>query len=143
MGAAKVEKLRTGTFKHIESELHSYWETLKELKLLKADMMSITMDDENVGGGRNNLPGDPTGRSVVLILTHRKIQQLEMIVNSIRTVYDHLPPEKQKLIHLKYWTKPQTMTWEGIAENLHISERQARRWRDDIVYEIAARLGWR
>lgn len=140
----KAEKLKTGTFKHIESELYCYWETLQEVKRIRLEILEASpRPDDNLGGSRGNIISDPTGRAVTTLLMHRRLEQLERIVNAIRSVYEELPPEKQKLIQLRYWTKPQTRTWAGIAQKLHLSERQARRWRDDIVYMIAERLGWR
>jgi len=140
---AKTEKLKRGTFKHIESELYSYWETVKEIKRIRREIIEATPNLDNFGGSRGNLPGDPTGRTVTTLLMHRRLEQLERIVGAIRAVYDELPEEKQELIRLRYWTKPQTRTWAGIAQTLHISERQARRWRDEIVFMVAERLGWR
>lgn len=140
---AVKEKLKRGTFKHIESELFYYKETKMELQKLKDDILYGTPYYEMTGGGGGNLPGDPTGRAATLMLSHRKIEQLERIVAVIEEVYKQLPEEKQKLIELKYWTKPQTLTWDGIARELCVSRRQALYWRNDIVYEIAEKLGWR
>lgn len=136
-------KLRNGTFKHIESELYAYHDTKREIVRLKNDILHSSSYFEPIGGGRSNLPGDPTGNTATLMVTHRKIEQLERIVDAIESVVDKLPEEKQKLVKLKYWTRPQTLTWEGIAMRLGISARQAMRWRDEIVYAIAERIGWR
>ncbi|WP_124728822.1 transcriptional regulator [Staphylospora marina] len=142
MGAARKLKINTGTFKHVEAELHNYWETIKEAKLIRMEIMANSRDDENTGGGRGNLPGDPTGRTVVTLLTHRRLEHLERITRAIRTVYESLDEDKKKLVQLKYWTKPQLRTWSGIARELHVEERTARRWRDKIVTAIAEQLGW-
>ena len=137
-------KISRGAFQHVESELYAYHDTKKEIVRLKNEILHASpVRDENVGGGRGNLPGDPTGRTAVLMVTHRRIEQLERIVDAIEAVYERLPKEKQELVRLKYWTQPQTLTWEGIALKLHVSRRTAINWRDEIVYAIAERLGWR
>lgn len=137
-------KLRRGTFQHVESELYAYHDTKKEIVRLKNEILHASpIRDENVGGGRSNLPGDPTGRTAVLLTTHRKIEQLERIVEAIESVVERLPEHKKQLVRLRYWDKPRTLTWDGIAMKLHISRRQAMRWRDEIVYDIAAKIGWR
>lgn len=143
MGALRNEKLKTGTFKHIESELYSYWESVEELKRLKADVLYSTPTFDDVGGGKSNIPSDPTSRKVTVLLTHRRIEQLEKVVESIRKVYGKLPDDKRKLVQLKYWTVPQTLNWEGIAQKIPVSRRTAINWRDEIVYKIADELGWR
>lgn len=136
-------KLKTGTFKHIESELYHYHETKKEIERLKNHILHASPAPNRTGGSRSNTPGDPTGKTATLMMTHRKIEQLEQIVRAIDYVFNQLSKEKQELVRLKYWTKPQTLTWDGIALKLDVSRRTAINWRDGIVYAIAEILGWR
>ena len=142
-GAMTKIKLRTGTFKHVESELYHYHETKKEIAKLKEFIIHATPPPDRTGGGRSNWPSDPTGRSGTMLVTNRKIEQMERIIDAIDDVYIRLPKEKQKLVRLKYWTKPQKLTWDGIALELDVSRRTAINWRDEIVYAIAELLGWR
>jgi len=144
VAAVAKEKLKPGTFKHIEAELYAYWDSIKEIKRLRAEIIQASpYQDDNIGGSRGNLYGDPTGRTVTTLLMHRRLEQLERIVGAIRAVYDELPEEKQELIRLRYWTKPQTRTWEGIAQKLNVGRMTAFRWREEIVKAIAEQLGWR
>ncbi|NYV64635.1 transcriptional regulator [Bacillus sp. Gen3] len=137
-------KLKKATFKHIESELYAYKDTLNEIQQLRQNIMFTKQnDDENIGGGRSSLPFSPTERIATRLVTHKKLNQLEEIANAIQKVYTGLPEEYQKLVRLKYWTRPQTKTWEGIAEELHVNRATAYRWRDNIVESIAEVLGWR
>jgi RinA family phage transcriptional activator len=137
-------KLKKATFKHIESELYGYHDTLKEIDNLRKDIMFCNdNDDENIGGGRNNLPSSPTERIATRLATHKRLIQLEEVTNAIYKVFQGLPEDYQKLVRLKYWTRPQTLTWEGIADKLYITSRQAMRWRDDIIFAVAEVLGWR
>jgi RinA family phage transcriptional activator len=137
-------KLKKATFKHIESELYGYHDTLKEISGLRKDIMFCNdNEDENTGGGRNNLPSSPTERIATRLATHKRLIQLEEVTNAIYKVFQGLPEDYQKLVRLKYWTRPQTLTWEGIADKLYITSRQGMRWRDEIVYTIAEVLGWR
>ncbi|MFS0591731.1 transcriptional regulator [Cytobacillus horneckiae] len=137
-------KLKKATFKHIESELYSYKETLKEIEQLRKDIMFCNEnEDENTGGGRNNLPSSPTERIATRLTTHKRLNQLEEVANAIQKVYTGIPADYQKLVRLRYWTKPQTLTWDGIADKLFITSRTAQRWRDEIIYSIAEVIGWR
>lgn len=137
-------KLKKATFKHIESELYAYKDTLNEIQQLRQNIMFTKQnDDENIGGGRSLFPSSPTERIATRLVTHKKLNQLEEIANAIQKVYTGLPEEYQKLVRLKYWTRPQTKTWEGIAEELHVNRATAYRWRDNIVESIAEVLGWR
>lgn len=139
-----ASKLKKATFKHIESELYSYKDTLKEIETLRKNIMFCNEnEDENIGGGRNNLPSSPTERIATRLATHKRLNKLEEIANAIEKVYTGLPEDYQKLVRLKYWTRPQTLTWEGIADRLHIGRRTAFRMRDEIVFTVGEVLGWR
>ena len=137
-------KLRRGTFQHVESELYAYHDTKKEIVRLKNEILHASAPrDENIGGGRSNLPGDPTGRTATLLMTHRKIEQLERIVEAIEIVVERLPEKKREMVKLRYWDKPRTLTWDGVAMRIGIGRATAMRWRDEIVYAIAEKIGWR
>lgn len=137
-------KLKKATFKHVESELYSYKDTLKEIETLRKDIMFCNEnEDENIGGGRNNLPSSPTERIATRLATHKRLNKLEEIANAIEKVYTGLPEDYQKLVRLKYWTRPQLKTWEGIADDLHVNRATAMRWRDSVVNAVSEVLGWR
>ncbi|HWL26772.1 MAG TPA: transcriptional regulator [Ureibacillus sp.] len=128
----------------MEYELYSYHDTLKEIQFLRNNIMfTKENDDENVGGGRSSLPSSPTEQIGVRLATHKKLNNLEEIAEAIEKVYNIVNDDYKKLIRLKYWTRPQTKTWEGIAAELHISRRQVLRWRDQIIQAVAEVLGWR
>lgn len=137
-------KIKKATFKHIESELYSYKDTLKEIEELRKNIMFCNEnEDENIGGSRSGFISDPTSRIGTRLVTHKRLGKLEEIVNSIEKVYTGLPEEYQKLVRLKYWTKPQTLTWDGIADKIPVSRRTAFNMRDEIINTIAEVLGWR
>jgi RinA family phage transcriptional activator len=137
-------KLKKATFKHIESELYSYHDTLREINNLRKDIMfTKENDDENIGGGRNNMISSPTERIATRLATHKRLNNLEEVTHAIQKVYTGLPEDYQKLVRLKYWTKPQLKTWDGIAEEIHVSRRTAFNMRDEVVYYIGEVMGWR
>lgn len=135
-------KLPKNIVRYVEHNLYYYHEYLRDIERLRKDILyGRDNNDENVGGGRGNLPSSPTERAAIELVTHRRLEKLERVTHAIKTVYEALPDEKRKLIKLKYWTRPQRYTWDGIAEQLHVTKRQAMRWRSEVVYAIAELLG--
>lgn len=132
-------------FKKAEAEWYNYHHTLKEIANLREEIMNPFKEfkDENVGGGRSNLPGSPTERIATRLTTHKQLNYLVEIVEAIENVYNALPDEYKKLVRLKYWNKKKQLTWDGIALELNVSKRQAMRWRDDIILATVEVLGWR
>jgi RinA family phage transcriptional activator len=133
-------------FKRVEAILYSYPQMKKEIQTIREHIMFDKEEiDENVGGGRPSLPGKPTERIATKLAMNKRLEQLERTVKAIEDVYQSLPDEYKKLIQLRYWTSrkykwEQKMTWERIAKEIHVSERQARRMREEIVQAIAEKL---
>lgn len=137
-------KIKKATFKHVESELYCYHDTLREIEQLTKDIMfTKPNDDENIGGGKSSLTSQPTERIATQLATHKLLTRMQEITHKIEKVYTSLPEDYQKLIRIRYWTRPQTLTWDGIAGRLHVNRATAIRWRDNIVLLIADELGWR
>lgn len=133
------------TFKHAEAEWYNYYHTLKEIARLREEIMSPFRDetDENIGGGKSNIPGKPTERIATRLATNKKLGYLTEIVEAIEQVYNALPDDYKKLVRLKYWNKHNKLTWDMIADELHVSRRQAMRWRDEIIRATIELIGWR
>ncbi|MGG2988724.1 transcriptional regulator [Geobacillus stearothermophilus] len=135
-------KLPKNIVRYVEHNLYYYHEYLRDIERLRKDILyGRDNNDENVGGGRSNLPSSPTERRTIELLTNRRLDTLERVTGAIKTVYESLPEEKKQLVKLKYWTRPQRYTWDGIAEQLHVSRITCLRWRDEIAYAIAELLG--
>lgn len=135
-------KLHKNVVRYVEHNLYYYHEYLRDIERLRKDILyGRDNNDENVGGRRGNLPSSPTEQRAIELVTHRRLEKLGRVTHAIKTVYEALPDEKRKLIKLKYWTRPHRYTWDGIAEQLHITKRQAMRWRSEVIYAIAELLG--
>ena len=130
------------TFKHIEAEFYKYHQTVREIKQLENEIIYETSRDENVGGGKGNLPSRPTERKATRLATHRELKYLKEVVYAIETVYNLASEEYKELIRLKYWSN-RDLTWDGIANELHMSRRKAISMRDEIIMATAELLGWR
>ena len=137
----KATKMKPSTFKHIEAEIAAYHDTEKEIQRKREEIMNPTMTEELVGG-RSNEPSDPTGRLATRLVTDKRLNELERIQKTILEVYESLETGPKKMVQLKYWARPQTKTWEGISQDLHVHRATAFRWRDEIVKAIADKLGW-
>lgn len=131
-------------FKKAEAEWYNYHNTLKEIAKLRQEIMNpVQESDENIGGGKSNIPGKPTERIATRLATHKQLRYLEEVVEAIEKVYNALPDNYKKLVRYRYWSKEKNLTWDGIALKLHVSKRQAMRWRDDIIHATMEVLGWR
>ncbi|PGS62253.1 transcriptional regulator, partial [Bacillus cereus] len=105
-------KLKRATFKYIESELYGYRDTLREIAFLRKNLIyGSRNEDGNIGGGRTNRRNHPTERIATACMMNKKLARLEELADAIEHIYQRVEPDKQKLIRLKYWTRPQLQTW--------------------------------
>lgn len=139
-----MEKLKKETLRYLESELFSYMDTLKEINSLREEIIyNNASNDENTGGGRSSLPSDPTGQIATRLATHKRLNYLEGVTNTISKVYENLPDLHKNFVKLKYWTKPQNLTIIGIAEQLHINKDKAYDVRKEVIQLLALEMGYR
>lgn len=132
------------TFKKCEAEWYNYHNTLKEIAKLREEIMNPFQEENiNFGGSKPNIPDKPTERIATRLTTHKQLNYLTEVTEAIEQVYNALPDDYKKLVRLKYWNKNERLTWQGIADKLNVSERQARRWRDEIIMATIELLGWR
>ena len=132
------------TFKKCEAEWYNYHNTLKEIAKLREEIMNPFQEENiNLGGSKPNIPDKPTERIATRLTTHKQLNYLTEVTEAIEQVYNALPDDYKKLVRLKYWNKNERLTWQGIADKLNVSERQARRWRDEIIMATIELLGWR
>ena len=135
------------TFKKVESEWYDYHETLKEIARLREMIMTPFDEDPdmNTGGGSNSVMdiSKPTEKIATRLVTSKQLRYLTEIVGAIEKVYNVLPDDHKKVVQLRYWKKGNKLTWEGVANQIHVSDRTARRWRNEIIQATIEVLGWR
>jgi RinA family phage transcriptional activator len=133
-------KLTRATFRHVEAELYLYNDTKKEIERMRQDIIHAGKVQQE--GGRSGI-SNPTASTATRLTTDKRLQKLEEVTDAIEAVMEMLDPHRTKLVKLKYWTKPQLLTWDGIAQEVNISRRQAINWREEIIEAIAEKIGWR
>lgn len=125
---------------YIESELRDYHDTLKAIEEDREEIVLSSPIRDNVGGKNYDI-GNPTQAKAIKLLTNKRLRRMEQTVEAINRVIEMLPEEKYRLIELKYWTRPQTLTDVGIAREIGCDRRTLYRWVDSIIMAIGVELG--
>lgn len=138
-------KVSSAAFRHVEAELYAYPETVKEIKIRRAELLSGS--NEELVGGKSNLPGDPVGRAVARVTDDRRLRQMERVTSTIESVLESTDTDEElnpyrRIVELYYWQKNKKYSWERIAAEAKVSRATAFRMRRLIVHAIAERLGW-
>ena len=125
---------------YIEAELRDFPRTKAELAELRDNLLNESPAPPD-GVRRGNQVSNPTLKTVTRLMTDRRINHLQMIVDAIEYVTDGLLEDRLKLIELKYWQRPRQLTDAGIAMELNIEVRTLYRWTDAICTAIGMELG--
>ena len=132
----KKHRLSKNTFKYVEQEIRQYKNNLKELNRLKNEIIQEAPEKQN---GRSSGLGDSTPAKAVKLSMNRKISELEKNQKAIETIYHRLCQDKQSVME-EYWQSRYTNA--GLAYKLGVDERTIRRWKQHIVYLVAAELNY-
>lgn len=133
-------KLDRSTYKYIESEIKHYHHTINEYQNRRQEILHDRNGADQVGG-QSNLPSSTTERYAIRLIDDRRISRLRTTVDAIESVLDACNDEQMNFINLYFFTRPQTKTIDGIADELNISRRTLFRMRDEIVYSVAKLMG--
>jgi len=137
-------KLKKTTYRYLESELSTYFDTKNEVLRLREEIIYASKPvDENIGGGRSGGVSDPTSETATRLVTHKQLSYLEQVVDAIEKIYAILPKEHQTFIQLAYWKKPITLTMIGIAEEMNTNKNKVYKYRDEVIQLLALELGYR
>ena len=109
---------------------------MKELSRLKNNIILETPVRQE---GRGSSPGDSTAAKAVKLSMNRKVTELEKTQKAIETIYQGLCEDKQSVME-EYWQSRYTTA--GLSYKLGVDERTIRRWKQHIVYLVAAELNY-
>lgn len=136
----KVTNLNRYEMKLIEDYIKNIDRLRMRLKIRRMELMDNPVE-ENPGGGKSNLPGDPINREVQMYLMDDYYTNMDKIINAVESVYDNADENVQQIFKLKYWQPVLGIeTWEDIAKHLHYSKTNILRVRERYLKDIAERI---
>ena len=154
-------KLKRATYRHIEAEIYSYYDTLKAIEELRSDIILAGRQEAYgaIVGGRY------AGTSIVerratKLADSVLLREMERITRAIEDTYARAKEEGRRVIWVKYglaledWEPPAELAArmegrnrfdigpEAMAEILSVDRATFHRYRSGFVYGVAERLGW-
>ena len=125
---------------YIEAELRDYNQTLRDIGEERQELLLATHTPDNLGGHSYDI-GNPTQARAIKLMTNKRIKRMEQTCEAIANVIEALSEEKYRLVELKYWTRPQTLTDEGIAREIGCDRSTLYRWVDGILLAVGIEMG--
>ncbi|WP_018659894.1 DUF722 domain-containing protein [Allofustis seminis] len=133
--------MKEATKRFIEQLLKDYPLLDTEIKKRRAELLYPTKkEDENIGGGRSNLPNNPIEKIVLTLDQDMRLNALERQRKIIENVLSKLSAVEYQVIEARYFKKFGD-SWEKISMATNYSRRNCFYVRDKVLKEIAEKLG--
>lgn len=116
-----MTQLSTKTLAYLEEEFKIYPHIDRMIAIRKIELMERA-EDTNIGGGKSNLPGDPTGNLAVKNISDPFIQRMEQRRSDIDLALKKMDPEQQSIVEMKFWGR-NFYTWNEIADQYYCSSK--------------------
>lgn len=131
---------------YLERELRDYDRTKQKWEELQDEITNSrtnTPDDymQKLGLEVTERHNSTTESKAFRLITNTRLEKLERTIKSFERVLTNLQEEKFRLVVMKYWTCPQTLTDDGIALELHCSRATLYNWLDGILIALAKEMG--
>ena len=128
----------------LEWEIRFYHDTLKELAEEK-EAIILSNGGFQQGMPRGSGVSDDTYARAARLLNSAEIRELERRIRAIDRARDEWcakdPAVRLEFLRLKFWDS--TLTNDGIAQRLSVSEQTVRGWRRGFLTLVGKYLGWR
>jgi RinA family phage transcriptional activator len=129
-------KLHKSTFRYIEKEIYSYYDTKRRAEELTIEAALSTPPQHEI---RSTDISDPTFNSVKILALHNERMRMLDITQAIHEAILALDPEIYDVLNDKYWLRPYK-TWQQVADENYVDVRTVFRWRRTFVEMIALKL---
>ena len=136
--------MERGTFKHIEQILRDYPYLDTYIANREQELMYPFSEDrdENIGGGRSNVPSKPVERMAITIADDRRLISLERNRQIVDDCLDNTDEDTKSIIYELYFKKHRELTISGVAQQLHLNDSTVSRKRTAFFEAIRDELGW-
>lgn len=130
-------------FKLAEKMIREYHTNKRLLDKLVNDIRLATPTFDDNGGGRSNIPSNPTERIVITVLNDARIQYLDMWVTAVEKIFRELDADKQRFVRMAYWENNSRISWKEQALRCNLTYPTMNRWRKAIVLRLCQIAGAR
>lgn len=155
-------KLKRATYRHIEAEIYSYYDTLRAIEEMRKDIILAGGVHDAYGAvAGDRYPGTSiVERRATKLADSILLREMERITKAIRDTYTLAKEECRRVVWVKYglalegWEPPAElvaqmegknrfdMSPDEMANVLNIDRATFHRYRSGFVYGVAERLGW-
>lgn len=135
--------MRRETKALLKDILRDYPQLEKRIKQRREEIMHPTFDrDDNIGGGRSNVPSNYLERRIIKMNDDEELQVLIKEKRLIEQCLDEADEETQIIIKEVYMGRTPQYSLSGLiaAEKIYCSQTRAYKLRDDFFNDLARKM---
>ncbi len=125
----------------LEDKFARYRQLDREIAVRK-DELKKTNEDENIGGGKSNVPCNPIESQVVREQSDEFILTRQKWKKGIRNVHESCTDLEKSILVTKFWSNQNYLSWEEVGKIHHISKTTAYDVRYSIMERVAKEIGY-
>lgn len=125
----------------LEDKLQRYEQLDKEIAIRKEEL-KIQKSDENVGGGKSNIPSNPVETQIIKEQSDPYIITRQKWKKAIEEVYKECTEEEQKILDDKFWSNQNYLSWQEVGNRYHFSKTSIYEMRYSILERFAEKIGY-
>lgn len=136
-----IFSLDSAELKWLEDKFERYHQLDREIAIRKEELR-IREDDQNIGGGKSNVAGNPIESQVIKEQSDPFIQQREVWKRGIEKTIQKQNDDVKAMIRDKYWGENSYMDWTAIGALHCCSQSKIYRIRYKFLEEFARNIGY-
>ncbi|WP_373768581.1 hypothetical protein [Jeotgalibaca porci] len=136
-----ILSLDSNDLKWLEDKFERYQQLDREIAIRKEEL-KIREDDQNIGGGKSNVVGNPIESQIIREQSDPFIVQREAWKRGIDKTIQKQNIDVKAMIEDKYWGENSYMDWVTIGEVHGFQQAKTYRIRYKFLEEFAKNIGY-
>lgn len=125
----------------LEDKFERYHQLDREIAIRKEEL-KLREDDQNIGGGKSNVVGNPIESQVIKEQSDPFIMQREVWKRGIDRTLRKQNVDVKAMIQDKYWGENSYMDWTAVGKAHCCSQSKAYRIRYKVLEQFAKEIGY-
>lgn len=136
-----ILSLDSNDLKWLEDKFERYHQLDREVAIRKEEL-KVREDDQNIGGGKSNIAGNPIESQVIKEQTDPFILHRQSWKRGIERTVNKQNHDVKAMIADKYWGENSYMDWTAIGKMHCCSQSKTYRIRYKVLEDFAKEIGY-
>lgn len=110
--------------------------------LAKREELSVIHYNDDTSGIKSSFISNPTERLAIKLGDNPYIKTRELYIKGVDYVYNQQSDIGKKIIHQKFWSDDNYISWQDCGESNGLSKQNTKRLRENLLKQLGQAIGW-